>query len=164
LVGAVAPNGTAYLVTYQNNGTWSIVAVDSNGVSVHPFGPEPAPLDEARSCLYSGADHSLIVFTRLGAIHKVDIASMTITASLPQLTRSANTLADYIPTAYQSGQVPTDGLVHVFGNTTPGVSSNLSIMTLTASTLTIEANVPLTSWSTLTQNPKVGLMTRLRLP
>jgi hypothetical protein len=150
---AIAPNGIAYGITYGSSGAWAINTIDArfggHGLSSTNF-TEPlvgGSADEARSCLYYGADHSLLVFTRLGAVHKVDIATMTISNSLVAGTlASGGNYADQISKAYPGGQVPSDGFIHLIG---PTISGRESMLTFNASTLAVESTVSLSSWSSI---------------
>lgn len=150
---AVDPQGNAYIISYGSSGTWVINTVNPRagaGLNTSSVFTESGGSDTARSCLYYGPDHSLIVFTNLGAIHKVDIATMTIISSLPTGTlRAGATHADIVSTAYPSGQVPADGVVHIMGE----LSGADSLLSFNAASMTVEQNTALTEWSSFISTP-----------
>lgn len=155
---AIDKFGVAYIVwidSFTSPWAYAIYKYDprSGGVetSIYNFNGD-ATHGVARCVLWSAVDNSLIVFTDLGAIVKIDVATMTILATtVPGMYCQSAGWDEFIGKAY-NGQVPASGLLTVPAGSAAGVVANTHFLTFDCTAFAEVSRVLQTNWFALSAN------------
>lgn len=143
----------AYVLTYKGDNTYKICVADprSGNATTQFFSfASDATVGNPRSLLWYGADNSLLLFTDTGYVIKIDVATMTVSAtSSSAIIYTGAGYADLFAGMYPAGQVPSDGLVRAQFLS----GSTFQLKVINASTLAVESTVDLSNWITGISQP-----------
>lgn len=144
---ALDSSGVAYVLTYDNaTFTYKIFRCDPRGASAFSSFASNSTHGNPESLLWYQADNSLLLFTDTGYVIKIDVATMTVSAtSASAIIYSADNYPQRFSSMYPAGQVPGDGIIRAQFENGSGV---FQMAFIDARTLAVLSTVDLSSWIT----------------